>query len=1145
MDRRCIAVLLVAALAAGAEGPPQDWEYSVTRDGQPAAGVKVGLAEITHELASGPRTSPERSATTDAKGAFRLPRVDQKAIARVLARDASGRAGMGNLWQDNKSPATLELARPVELKARVTDGEGKPIPGLKLVPEALGPEDFAQFGRPWVNAETPDWFWEGFAPKVAADGTVTLSGVPSGSSAALRFEAPGYGRGRLWLMPGHTELFQLGREGSVTIRFPAPPDARASVLAKLTRKYDASYREATAEGTAKAGGELTLRGLPPGTYEVSFPYPGPVGLYAKAVTPVAVGPGAKVVADAPLESGVRVTACLVESGTGKGVAEAAVWASVRRSTDSVHVPEIKAGADGKVELTVPAGKVALTPVAADGYKVLPFGSEQFNRYSTAFVPLKPGESRDFGRFALIRTVDLHGTVVDPDGKAVAGAKVQTSGANFPTNVGQVVSDRQGRFVIRGLSPEGGVIGVTARTGNQITAKPLIADPTHPETELRIVVSERFGARVRARAVDRAGQPVAGAKVQLGVMTTYVHIVDGASGGGLALQVAVTGPDGRFQSEVIQAGDEYTVTFSAPGYRGVTGPAWRAVAGQVHDFGDLQLTGSDRTVTGTVADLAGRPVAGAVVFDNADGLKPTSAATDAAGRFTLGGLLDGPAFVSVKADGFRVISVPAEAGGKPVAVVLRRQSDPPAPPPAISAAHRAASAKLARHLLERMWAERLAAKDDGRQILSAMARLDFETAKRWADEEKAREGGKDLSGLLDQAGGGRRLADVAREDPDEAVALLRSATGVEGFQAVRRLAERLLPDAPEAAARLAEEVVLRARGMEPMHRTWSLAAAGELVYRTGRKDVGRKLIDEAAAQAERLGTNEFDGYNRGMVACRLALYDPARARRLIDSIQERYSLNRFLTQACIRLADVDLPLAKRWLDELRPGSRDSVSRRIADRLALRAPDEAVALVEGISDATYRVPALAEFAARMRSTDRDRAFRLFERLLDEIAADRTGQFRQSGSGGAATALVLYRAKQAGHPDLASVRDRVLAARSRRPESPFQQNHDPNTQTAVVLALTDPDTAKMILDRFLPPGRIKDPADRFFRETVIALALADPAGLDPKVDALVAEAARAKEGFQYGPLADVAAILTDPEILEQRAVRYADFFGGSTEE
>ena len=140
MDRRCIAVLLVAALAAGAEGPPQDWEYSVTRDGRPAAGVRVGLMEIPSGFSGASQSVPTRFATTDAKGEFRLPHVDRggKAIARVLARDRNWLVALALADPDR---AVRLVDRMFE---RASAGRGGPIDGVLELARVLTAPDGVQ-----------------------------------------------------------------------------------------------------------------------------------------------------------------------------------------------------------------------------------------------------------------------------------------------------------------------------------------------------------------------------------------------------------------------------------------------------------------------------------------------------------------------------------------------------------------------------------------------------------------------------------------------------------------------------------------------------------------------------------------------------------------------------------------------------------------------------------------------------------------------------------------------------------------------------------------------------------------------------------------------------------------------------------------
>src|SRR5262249_24749820 len=71
------------------------------------------------------------------------------------------------------------------------------------------------------------------------------------------------------------------------------------------------------------------------------------------------------------------------------------------------------------------------------------------------------------------------------------------------------SGADGTFTLKGADPQGGVFGVTARKGNAITAAPVAVDPAKPDGEIRGVIAEKFAARLRVRAGDRAGRPVEG------------------------------------------------------------------------------------------------------------------------------------------------------------------------------------------------------------------------------------------------------------------------------------------------------------------------------------------------------------------------------------------------------------------------------------------------------------------------------------------------------------------------------------------------------------------------------------------------------------------------------------------------------------
>jgi hypothetical protein len=1150
--KRFAVVVLVFALACRALAQPAgEWTSRVTYRGQPVAGAKAALTSITYPIPGEPKYAEPVFATTDDKGEMRFPRDAEAASgghACLLIRDKTGRGGYATLFGESQrySPA-IELHENAELAGRVTDAEGKPIRDLKLKLVALGPDNLARFGgRPVSYAATADWFWDGFAPKFTADGSFTLTGVPAGHSVAVQFEAAGFGAGRFWVFPGNTMAVALRKAGAIRLRFRIAGNAKPGDISVSVTRTGRDLLEATATGTAKAATDLTLANLPPGDYRVSFPYTGPAALFPKPAGTVTVKPGETAEMSTALEPAARLTAKMVDSNTGKGVAGAKLSLSITQAAGG-WVGNVKADAAGKIDVLVPPGMISITPMTIAGYTPRKVANNPFNTFSTEPLPVAPGQTRDFGSFALVKTVDVTGIVVDEDDKPVARARVE-AGYSGTNSAAGTTTATDGTFVLKGANPEGGVFGITAHKGDLITAAPVAVDAGKLNGVVRVVVSAKYGARVRVRAVDRAGKPIAGVGIELAHSVSYLSRGAGITGSGTGRKVGATDAAGRFESVVLQAGDQYSITLSAPGYRGANAPDWMAKPGETHDYGDVVLTRSELPVSGTVTDLTGIPVAGATVFNNADGPRPTTTKTDGAGRFTLTGLHEGPAFLSVRADGFRLVSVAASPGGPALAVTLRRTSESPAAPPGISDQHKAATEKLTRHLLETMWANRVAAGDDGKLVIRAMAKFDPPTARKWRDEEKTRTNGTiNLTSEIETADRERTLLKTAKEDPDEAVALLRPVTGVEGFRSVCALARQLIADSPDKSLRIAEEAVARARGLDEDQRTRTLAQAGELVWLAGKKDAGRKLIEQAAALAEPLGYADLDGYRRGMVACRVALYDPAECRKMIDPIKEAREFNRYLAQACSRLAESDLPLARKWLADFRPDNsfaKHTAGALVAYRVVRTNPDDAIAVAQSIEDRTIRATTLAGLALRLR--DRDKAVRLIDAAMDGIVADPTGYYNGGGSGTAA--LVLYRAKQIGHPDLACLRDKVLAARPASRDGAFSRANGPDVTDAVALALTDPTTARDLLATRLLPGDLTALENLRNREPLLALALADPAAALRPVDELIGNAVARKKGYQYTGLDKLASVLCWPDRVggvAESALRAGWFLGDFEEE
>src|SRR5262249_23516241 len=131
--------------------------------------------------------------------------------------------------------------------------------------------------------------------------------------------------------------------------------------------------------------------------------------------------------------------------------------------------------------------------------------------------------------------------------------------------------------------------------------------------------------------------------------------------------------GRFQTpRQFEPDGDYRVVVEAENFQGERS-GWLTVGdARPLAFPDLTLQRL-RVVQGRVLDPQGKPVAEARV-SFAGERRRAAAATDAAGRFRLPDVADGPGFLFVEKTGFRFHGQPARAGGA-LEVVLVRRAEP--------------------------------------------------------------------------------------------------------------------------------------------------------------------------------------------------------------------------------------------------------------------------------------------------------------------------------------------------------------------------------------------------------------------------------------------------------------------------------------
>jgi protocatechuate 3,4-dioxygenase beta subunit len=256
---------------------------------------------------------------------------------------------------------------------------------------------------------------------------------------------------------------------------------------------------------------------------------------------------------------------------------------------------------------------------------------------------------------------ITGTVVDEEGKPVAGAEVI---AVQPSTEGtwKAATDARGLYAIRGVPAGEATVVVRARSRVPVEskAKVLARGPVTVNATLRL------GVRFAGKVTDMRGAPIPGAVVEA--------VPASGSGGFRFVRVGQgmvkSGPDGSFEADGLEPGENYDVRVTHPRFALAVLPGLPAEAGSGH--GALDVVMEDAAwMRGVVVDPSGKPVPSASVSlaedTGAYGGMPlwvwrmfqgvVDAGTiggptcDAQGRFELGGLTEPEAEVTAIADGF--------------------------------------------------------------------------------------------------------------------------------------------------------------------------------------------------------------------------------------------------------------------------------------------------------------------------------------------------------------------------------------------------------------------------------------------------------------------------------------------------------------
>jgi hypothetical protein len=484
------------------------------------------------------------------------------------------------------------------------------------------------------------------------------------------------------------------------------------------------------------------------------------------------------------------------------------------------------------------------------------------------------------------------TVQRADGKPLAGVKLMPrlihvfNGpiAEIPVSLAAqlaATTGPDGKATLTSLAARDELMAVRVAADSLAEQDIVLVDRTASATRTGpVIVTIQATSRISGRIVDEQDRGVSGQAVEVWTLGSSLNPCPVGFAGGPVR----TGPDGSFQTpQTLRAGSTFRVVVRAPGKDVILG-GWIRLEPKPADLPAMVL-GELRTLRGRVVDRTGKPVAGAEVLQRGDGPEPTSARTDANGRFSLGGFRSRPAILFARHEGFRFHGQLVRPLHDDATIALTRRDEPPprvmkpVPPPELPADSRA----IARRLIEPVLEMALRRKDAEAavNVLVNLAAVDPGAALEKLDS----------ANLADpQARMRVRLAviqNLARTDPEEAAGLAEAIPDadlaaysllniVKALPADRRPMKLDLLDRALLKARAATDVGARLRHTAGVARWWC---------DLGEVEKARKLLAETLPVGSQYAKKT--DVRRGFFAASLARFDLPAAMALASDLSERH------------------------------------------------------------------------------------------------------------------------------------------------------------------------------------------------------------------------------------------------------------------
>jgi hypothetical protein len=1088
-------ILLLAWSAPAAASDPAGVVLDTA--GKPVAGVAVsaiGRSWADPDVSASATTGPDGRFVL--RGAWKLQDLDLIYVG-LFARAPDGRCGWrGTIWRNDPAShdLTIELGDIADVAARLVDQDGKPLADCDVTVETLDrsvPEK-----NQYDEIVLPDSLAKPFRSRSDRDGRFVLKAIPRVVKLRARVDEPLVGRPSVSWDPGKVSTLVLDRRlGEISGRLIAPDGKEIPGKVNLDlRRNPAPAGLELSKGDfqftlsrsipLQKDGRFRFTGLPPGGYFVDLEFSAEVPYFAEHRQALVLEPDKPF---KPLEIALRrlpvVKGRVIDETSGWGIAGVELTAFNLQGNSLQYGRHTTTDASGNFVIAVQPGEMMIHPHGPP--------KSHLGMYQELCPRMDVKQDQIWPDLRLARATGIEGLVVDPAGKPVAEAEIRLTVpavVGFRGNDLPRFSSADGSYRLDQLDPTD-KIPLRARTADASTEGPVVFRPSDlkPPGKLNLVVDPKLAARLTGRVVDQRGKPVPNAPVSIWWNQLYYSTkVNKGIGTGSILDQVKTGPDGKFLTQALWPGDRYHVTVDFKPYAKSETPQVPLSAGEVHDIGTIALVESAAVLAGMVVDSDGKPIANAEVFNRGDGPQPVSTRTGPDGRFRLEGLFSGSKFAFARRDGFRYgrladalkiaqrkylfvrkdgyrfggLAVDGEPQDLTIRLFKLGENPPPGKPDGPASVEEQQA--FAKGVVERLWKSLQNDRnpDQNMFIVELMAAIDPEQALAWSAERNHR---------WDQAILEKRAERLAATDAAAAARLVLDQANRMNMYYLQGFAERCLESDPDGAALLAEEAAKKAQGSDGADRASALARAGSVLYHAGRRDPGRKLIEEAADLADKLPKDEQAAFARGVAAKAIAPLDSKLALALIEPIKERNERDRytgFLIDA-LGASNPDQALALVETIDSNNSLQQTLKTGIAFAIAPSQPDRAVRLIEemkGYSPEKFQAEAFGWLATAIAPKDKARAFALVERAL-ALPIDKPeafGSWTYFGGGLGSAAGIALNARKIGDPEMASVMLQVMAA---RPDGRHGFN-DPAMQAqcmtiaAPLVALLDPAAAATVL-------------------------------------------------------------------------------------